>query len=43
MLMYISIVAADKNNKKELLLSSNELVYFAKEEHCTITAHLRSN
>lgn len=43
MLMYISRVAADKKKKKELLLSLNELVYFAKEEYYTVTTHLRSN
>lgn len=46
MLMYIMILAANhrfKIKKKKKLLSWNELVYFAKEEHYTITAHFRSN
>lgn len=45
MLMCIMILAANHRfkKKKKKLLSWNELVYFAKEEHYTITAHFRSN
>lgn len=43
MLMCIMILAAKRRLKKKKLLSWNELVCFAKEEHYTITAHFRSN